>query len=107
MSTDPKNLSDAMALMLAMPFLMCGVMFVLEGFWIWMLIHCATNEKLLGNEKLVWVLIVLFANWIGALIYCFVQLPKKKVVPPTIQEPPPLIPAQPAMPSEDPDKEVL
>jgi len=90
--------------MLTLPFLMCGVMLILEGFWICMLVHCATNQNLDGNDKLVWVLIVLFANWIGALIYCFVQLPKKQAVAPTVLRPPPVIPAPPPLAPEDPDK---
>jgi len=41
-------------------------------FWIWMLIDCATNANLDGTHKLIWVLIVLFLHWLGALIYFFV-----------------------------------
>jgi hypothetical protein len=41
-------------------------------FWIWMLIDCATSAKLDGTQKLVWVLIILFLHFIGALIYLVV-----------------------------------
>ena len=41
-------------------------------FWIWVLIDCATNANLDGTHKLIWVLIVLFLHWLGALIYFFV-----------------------------------
>jgi hypothetical protein len=29
-------------------------------FWIWMLVDCATKERGEGNDKLIWVLIILF-----------------------------------------------
>ncbi len=45
-------------------------------FWIWMLIHAATNNGLSGAEKIVWVLVVLFLHLLGALIYFFVGRPK-------------------------------
>lgn len=47
-------------------------------FWLWMLIDCIQNEPSDGNDKLIWVLVILFTNWIGALIYFFVQRPKRK-----------------------------
>jgi hypothetical protein len=42
------------------------------GFWIWMLIHAITNKELTGTETIVWVLVVLFLHFLGALIYFFV-----------------------------------
>jgi hypothetical protein len=45
-------------------------------FWIWMLIHAITNKGLDGTEKIVWVLVVLFLHFLGALIYFFVGRPK-------------------------------
>ena len=47
------------------------------AFWVWMIIDCATNPGLVGNEKLIWVLIVLLAHFLGALIYFFVARPKR------------------------------
>lgn len=41
------------------------------GFWLWMLIDCATNEPETGNHKVVWILIIVFAQIVGALIYWF------------------------------------
>jgi nitrate reductase gamma subunit len=43
------------------------------GFWIWMIIDCATNEPSTGNDKVVWILIILFTHIIGALIYYFAR----------------------------------
>lgn len=45
-------------------------------FWIWMLIHAITNRGLDSVEKLIWVLVILFLHFLGALIYFFVGRPK-------------------------------
>ena len=46
-------------------------------FWVWMLIDCATKESDRGNTKIVWVIIIVFTNLVGALIYFFVQRPQR------------------------------
>jgi hypothetical protein len=46
-------------------------------FWIRMLIECATREPDEGNEKIIWILIIVLAGWVGALIYYFVRRPKR------------------------------
>jgi hypothetical protein len=46
-------------------------------FWIWMLIDCAMNEPSEGNDKIVWVVIMVFVHFIGALIYFFVRRPER------------------------------
>ncbi len=53
-------------------------------FWIWMLIHAATNRGLSDGEKIVWVLIVLFLHFLGALIYFFVGRPKGGAASPVL-----------------------
>ncbi len=45
--------------------------------WIWMLVDCATREPSEGNDKLVWILIIVLTHWIGALIYLLVRRPKR------------------------------
>lgn len=45
--------------------------------WIWMLIDCATKEPDQGNDKLVWILVIVLTHWIGALIYLIVRRPKR------------------------------
>jgi len=61
-----------------------GSMFVFSlvvlPFWIWMLVDCVQNVKSENNEKLIWVLVIIFASWIGALIYFFVQRPKNRLI---------------------------
>lgn len=46
-------------------------------FWIWMIIDCATNEPSEGNDKVVWILVVILAGWIGAAIYYFARRPER------------------------------
>jgi len=55
-----------------------GLLFLLVllagfAFWIWMIIDCATNEPSAGNDKVVWIIIIVFAQIVGALIYYFVR----------------------------------
>ena len=52
-------------------------MFVL---WIWTLIDCIKNEPDVGNERIIWVVVIAAANWIGALIYLIVRRPKRKAL---------------------------
>jgi phosphotransferase system glucose/maltose/N-acetylglucosamine-specific IIC component len=47
------------------------------GFWIWMLIDCITNEPNEGNDKLIWILVIVFTHFIGAAIYYFVRRPER------------------------------
>jgi len=54
-----------------------GVAALCFAFWIWMLIECATKEPDTGNNKVVWILIIVFAHIIGALIYFFVRRPQR------------------------------
>jgi len=46
-------------------------------FWIWMIIDVATNEPSEGNEKLIWILVVVLVGWIGALVYYFARRPER------------------------------
>ena len=46
-------------------------------FWVVMIIECATKEPAEGNDKLAWILIIVFTHWIGALIYYFVRRPQR------------------------------
>jgi hypothetical protein len=46
-------------------------------FWIWVLVDCITKESSEGNDKVAWVLIILFVPLIGALLYYFVRRPER------------------------------
>ena len=45
----------------------------LFGFWIWMLIDCCTKEP---KNKVMWILLLVFLGWIGAIAYFFGGRPK-------------------------------
>ena len=45
-------------------------------FWVWMIIDCATKEPAEGNDKLVWILIIVFTHWVGSPIYYFIRRPQ-------------------------------
>lgn len=66
------------AMMIVFELLLFGVALAGTAFWIWMLIDCATNEPPSGNDKLMWVLIILFAHMVGAIIYYFVRRPQRQ-----------------------------
>jgi hypothetical protein len=44
-------------------------------FWIWMIYECATREKN-SAEKILWLLLVVFAPVLGSLIYFLVRVVK-------------------------------
>ena len=57
--------------------LLFGLFFLLFAvlvfvFWIWMLIDAIGNSGLSSTEKIVWVLVIIFLHFLGALIYFFV-----------------------------------
>jgi hypothetical protein len=54
-----------------------GIGVVGTAFWIWMLIDCATKEPSEGNDRLVWVIIVVLTHFIGAAIYFLVRRPQR------------------------------
>ncbi|ADI73288.1 hypothetical protein Metev_0364 [Methanohalobium evestigatum Z-7303] len=51
---------------------------LLFAFWLWVLVDCATREPSQDNDKLVWVIIIVFTHFIGALLYYFIRRPKRK-----------------------------
>ena len=46
-------------------------------FWIWMLVDCATKEPSEGNDKIIWILVIVLVGWLGALIYYIARRPKR------------------------------
>jgi hypothetical protein len=46
-------------------------------FWLWMLIDCATKESDQGNTKVVWIIIIVFTNVIGSVVYWLVRRPQR------------------------------
>ncbi|VVB92509.1 Uncharacterised protein [uncultured archaeon] len=60
-----------MELLLILPFIILGFVF-----WLWMLVDCLKrpDDKFAfgGNyAKIIWIIVIIFAGFIGALIYFF------------------------------------
>jgi len=66
-------------MILMIPIFLLFLVFGVAGtiFWIWMIVDCATREPSEGNDKIIWILIIIFTHWIGALIYFLVRRPKR------------------------------
>ena len=64
---------------IALLFVLLAFVMVIGGtvLWIWMIIDCATNEPSEGNDKVIWILIILLTHLIGALIYFLVRRPQR------------------------------
>ena len=54
---------------LALPVGLLGILAFI--FWIWMLIDAIQNPRLSGNERIVWVLVIIFVPFLGPIIYFF------------------------------------
>ena len=48
-------------------------------FWAAMLVDCATKEPKEGNDKLTWVIIIVFTSLIGAALYFFIRRPQRLI----------------------------
>ena len=70
-------------IMALFPFMFMGVFFLIGIlgmiFMVWMLIDCVQRKFKKDNDRVIWVLIIVFLNWIGALVYYFVIKRNKKV----------------------------
>lgn len=53
------------------------IMTVLGAFWGWMIFDCAVEEPS-GLDKIVWILVILIGNFIGATIYYFARKRTRK-----------------------------
>jgi hypothetical protein len=42
------------------------------AFWIWMLVSAIQNKNLSDNERICWVLAIIFLHIIGALLYLII-----------------------------------
>ena len=59
-------------------FLLFGCSFAPLIFWIWVIIDCVQNEPSNDNDKIVWLLVIFFTNFIGALLYLIIRKPERK-----------------------------
>tara|TARA_R110002095_G_scaffold215335_2_gene209283 strand:+ start:2138 stop:2377 length:240 start_codon:yes stop_codon:yes gene_type:complete len=46
-------------------------------FWVWMLIDCLKNEPSMGNDKIIWALVIVFLSYLGAILYYLVRRPER------------------------------
>ena len=78
MNSVPSLSIEPIALVFPILFVLIGLLGTL--FWIWMIIDCATRESSQGNDKIVWILVIILTNVIGALIYFFVRKLARKSI---------------------------
>lgn len=45
--------------------------------WIWALVDILSNEPSTGNDKIIWILVIVLTGAIGAIIYLLVRRPKR------------------------------
>jgi len=70
--------------------LMFAFIIAVMALWVWMLVDVVRREFKDDNTKLVWVLVVILAGWVGAAVYYFVGR-QQGVIP----EAPPAAPQRP------------
>lgn len=63
-----------------MEFALLGFLACAFAFWLWMLVDCLLYETS-PNDKLVWLLVIIFVGVIGAPLYFFLR--KLRRPPPT------------------------
>ena len=56
------------------------VALILTVFWLVVLIDCAVKEPSTGNEKIVWIIIIVFLPLFGAIAYLVARRPKRKAL---------------------------
>ena len=66
---------SVIAMLLPLLFVAFGI--ALTALWIWMIVDCVTNEPPEGNDRLIWILVIVLAQGIGSLIYYFVRRPQR------------------------------
>lgn len=64
----------ALLITLMFTFLFIGLAIAFTIFWIMMIIDCVQNEPSTGNDKIVWLLLLIFTHGLGAMIYYFVRV---------------------------------
>jgi hypothetical protein len=66
-------MTDGWEVLLMLGFGLGGI--ALTVFWIWMLVDCVTAEPI--ESRVLWVLLIVFLGWFGALIYYFGRRPDR------------------------------
>jgi membrane protein DedA with SNARE-associated domain len=50
---------------------------IFTAFMVWMIVDCATKEPKQGNERLIWIIIMVCVPYLGALIYYVFRRPQR------------------------------
>lgn len=85
--SEPSILQGLLGIFFSLFFLVIPlIVFGLIAFWVWMIVDCVTKESPQGNDRIVWLIIILLTGWIGALIYYFVRRPQRirAALPPSL-----------------------
>lgn len=57
-------------------FAVSGVIWLaFTAFWVWMILEAATKEPREGHERLIWIIIMVFVPYCGAIAYYLVRRP--------------------------------
>ena len=58
---------------------LCGGTIAILGtiLWIWMIVDCAMNEPSTNNTKIVWIIVIVFTHFVGALLYFLIRRPQR------------------------------
>ena len=66
--------SDIIFFPLISGFMVAGFLVAIAffAFWIWMIVDTAKRKFRNDLEKLIWLLVIIFASWIGAIVYFIV-----------------------------------
>ncbi len=68
----PQNMNQSGFYLSWIPIAVVVFLIISLLFWILGLIHCLTNRALEGNDKIIWVLVVILLNALGAVLYFFI-----------------------------------
>ncbi|HYW80616.1 MAG TPA: PLD nuclease N-terminal domain-containing protein [Thermoguttaceae bacterium] len=64
-------------IVLLVPLMFLAIGLLGTVFWIWMIVDCLSNESSEGNDKLIWMLVIVLTHLLGALIYFLVRRPQR------------------------------
>ena len=72
---------EQLDLSLFIPLIISHFLIIILGmaFWVWMIVDCAMRKFKEDSQKIVWILLIIFLNVIGAIIYYYIhgKNPKK------------------------------
>ena len=64
-------------LMVPIAVLAVGIGLSALAFWIWMLVDCIQHESSEGNDRIVWVIVIVATKLVGAIVYYFARRTKR------------------------------